>query len=75
MSASLEVAQTIEAFDGQCQAHQQPMNQQAVGVVVGQVFEAIAILPSLKPCFRFTTTLGRGAGLSTKFSLGKSVGQ
>ncbi len=42
--ATVEIAQAVESFDGQSQAGNQPDQEQAVGVVVADVFQTVAIL-------------------------------
>ena len=41
---AVEMAQAVEAFEGQRQAGNQPDEEQAVGVVMADMFQAIAIL-------------------------------
>jgi hypothetical protein len=49
VGAAVEIAQVVEVFDGQGQAGNQPDQQQAVGVVVADVFQAVAILGIIEP--------------------------
>ena len=57
--AAMEMAQAVQAFDGQSQEEQQPANQQAVGMMMSDVFETIAILGVIKALvFDFPARLG-----------------
>ncbi len=42
--AAVKIAQAVEAFDGQGQAGNQPDQEQAVGVVMADMFQTVAIL-------------------------------
>src|SRR5215831_6480815 len=56
----MQITQAVKALDGQSQADQQPVNQQAVFVMMRQVFHAVtglAVVESL--VFHFPATLGQ----------------
>jgi hypothetical protein len=44
MVASMQIAKAIEAFDHHGQQAEQPIDQHAIGLVVADMFQAIAVL-------------------------------
>ncbi len=47
--AAVEIAQTVESLDGQGQTGNQPDQQQALGMVMADVFQSVAILGVIEP--------------------------
>jgi hypothetical protein len=57
--ATAQMAQAVQAFDGQSQDQQKPANEQAIGMMVGHVLEAITILRIVEALvFDFPPSLG-----------------
>ncbi len=44
MIATMEVAQTVESFDGQGQHGEEPANQQTVGMMMTDMLKAMTVL-------------------------------
>jgi hypothetical protein len=49
MRAAMQIAQPVEAFDGQSQGHQEPSDEQAVGFMMADVLQTVAILGIVEP--------------------------
>ena len=49
MRAAMQIAQSVEAFDGQSQGDQQPSDEQTVGFMMADVLQTVAILGIVEP--------------------------
>ena len=77
MGTAVEVTNSVEPFDGEGQAGQQPDHQQAVALMVADVFEAVAVLGVVEALFSTSQrnlAIPKMARLLTR-RRGKSVSQ
>src|SRR5437867_11104924 len=44
MVAAMQIAQSVQTLKGQSQDQQEPADQQAIGVMMGDMFETVAVL-------------------------------
>ena len=49
MGAAAQIPQAVQPLDGQRQAGEQPSDQQAVGVMMADMFEVVAVFGIIKP--------------------------
>ncbi len=78
VGAPVEIAQTIESLDGQGQTGNQPDQQQALGMVMTDVFQSVAILGVIEPLILDLPAALRQAEQGTMVLrrwVGKSVNQ
>ena len=59
MAPSMQMAQSIQTFNRESQAYEEPVQKQAVGVVMGDMGHPITVLGIVETLvFDFPTTLG-----------------
>src|SRR6266567_4187955 len=59
VGATMQIAQAVESLDGQSQHQQEPTDKQAIGIMMSDVFEAVAILGVVETLvFDFPPRLG-----------------
>ena len=76
VGAAVEMAQAIEAFNGQSQAGNQPDEEQAMALVMADMFQAIAILGVVESLiFDLPTALGEAKQRATAELAGGKIGQ
>src|SRR5690242_3409843 len=59
MRTTVQIAEPVEAFDGQSQSDEQPSDEQAAGFMMAQVLQTVAILGIVEP---FVLDLPAGFG-------------
>jgi hypothetical protein len=74
VGTAVEVTNSVEPFDGQGQAGQQPDHQQAVPFMVADMFEAVAVLGVVEALiFNLPTTLGHAEERATTDPVAREV--
>ena len=72
----MKVTEPIKPFQGQGEAGQQPHDEQAVGMVVADVFQAVAVLGIIKTLvLDLPAALGHGIQAATADLAGRKIGE